>query len=501
MKTQSSRLFEATKYGKNLKIQKIMDGIQELEPGEELQDLLNALGEWSTTSYGDLSKMQGEDNPLGSKQNLKSWKHMARAFDILGDLEWGEDEEEEEPAEEPVEGEDEEQQEEAFTPGVDYEEDPDFEEEEESYDINQKKSKMKNIKESNIPNHLLDKFESTILPQVIKLFGRNNSEAREEAWADFITKSVEDGQATSSMANGTMPSCFEVKSENLDDSFVEYENISVLNGLSDERVDYLAQQYNIKIFRNVDPTRGDDGGKAIDSVIPDIEKQEAKAAKINITGTRVNAELFLNGIGYSDEQISQLHDMVEDYKVDLDEEEDTDVEWVEKNYNVLDDNRTSEDGNYIIEVDDALYKVIFNDYASVEAVKRYDYAATQRGATEILRAIQHRTVAEDTTAGDIATKDMPLGKMKTKKRLEEDLKLGYSSKAILHESGGWIGEYCANGTTLAYSTGLYEKAEEALEEISFLHGLLQHGVGDRGIRTQMANRVSSIPGARHRIAY
>ena len=124
----------AGKYGKDLKIQKIMDAIQELEPGEDYADLLDALGEWTTTAYGDLTKMQGEDNPLGSKQNLKSWKHMARAFDILAGLEWGEDEEEE-PAEEPVEGEDEEQQEEAFTPGVDYEEDPEFEEEEEDIDI------------------------------------------------------------------------------------------------------------------------------------------------------------------------------------------------------------------------------------------------------------------------------------------------------------------------------------------------------------------------------
>jgi len=225
--TQPEILTEASagKYGKDLKIQKIMDAIQELEPGEDYSDFLNALGEWTTTAYGDLTKMQGKDNPLGSKQNLKSWKHMARAFDILGDLEWGEDEEEE-PAEEPVEGEDEEQQEEAFTPGVDYEEDPEFEE----------------------------------------------------------------------------------------------------------------------------------------------------------------------------------------------EEEDTDVEWVEKNYNVLDDNRTSEDGNYIIEVDDALYKVIFNDYASVEAVKRYDHAATQRGATEILRAIQHRTVAEDTTAAAVAINPAPLGKMVRRKK-------------------------------------------------------------------------------------
>ena len=185
-----------------------------------------------------------------------------------------------------------------------------------------------------------------------------------------------------------------------DSEIVEYENISILSNITDEQVEMLAKKYEVNIFRNVDPARGDDGGQVDDDLVPDIKPQAAKEAKINVSGPQEGVHIFLKYIGYSPESIGKLDD----------------------------------------------------------------------------------------TLGIGA-------------KVEEDLKLGYSAKATLHESGGWIGEYTSHGETLAYSTGLYEKAEEALEEISFLHGLLQHGVGDKGIRTQMANRVSSIPGARHRIAY
>jgi len=185
-----------------------------------------------------------------------------------------------------------------------------------------------------------------------------------------------------------------------DSEIVEYENISILSNITDEQVELLAKKYEVNIFRNVDPARGDDGGQVDGDLVPDIKPQAAKEAKINVSGPQEGVHIFLKHIGYSPESIGKLDD----------------------------------------------------------------------------------------TLGIGA-------------KVEEDLKLGYSAKATLHESGGWIGEYTSHGETLAYSTGLYEKAEEALEEISFLHGLLQHGVGDRGIRTQMANRVSSIPGARHRIAY
>ena len=44
-----------------------------------------------------------------------------------------------------------------------------------------------------------------------------------------------------------------------------------------------------------------------------------------------------------------------------------------------------------------------------------DPGATQQNATKILRAIQHRTVAEDTTAASVATNPAPLGKIRRRK--------------------------------------------------------------------------------------
>ena len=97
-----------SKYGKDLKIQKIMDQVQELEPGPEFTDLLDGLAEWATTAYGDLQKLRGADTPLGSRLNLNSWKAMARSFDTLSELEWGEDPE---PTEESLDYEEDEERE------------------------------------------------------------------------------------------------------------------------------------------------------------------------------------------------------------------------------------------------------------------------------------------------------------------------------------------------------------------------------------------------------
>jgi len=97
-----------SKYGKDLKVQKIMDQVQELEPGPEFTDLLDGLAEWATTAYGDLQKLRGADTPLGSQLNLNSWKAMAQSFDKLSELEWGEDPE---PTEESLDYEEDEERE------------------------------------------------------------------------------------------------------------------------------------------------------------------------------------------------------------------------------------------------------------------------------------------------------------------------------------------------------------------------------------------------------
>lgn len=89
------------KYGKDTKVVRALDIIQELEPGEQWGEFLQAMAEFVSAGYGDLSKQRGEDNPLGSQLNLRSWKQMTRSFERLADLEWGDDPEEEAPSEEP----------------------------------------------------------------------------------------------------------------------------------------------------------------------------------------------------------------------------------------------------------------------------------------------------------------------------------------------------------------------------------------------------------------
>lgn len=97
------------------------------------------------------------------------------------------------------------------------------------------------------------------------------------------------------------------------------------------------------------------------------------------------------------------------------EEEDIDIEWIESNFTVVTDD---DKGNPTIEwTDGNWYRILLNGDGNVVNVepREDDPGATQQNATKILRAIQHRIVAEDTTAASVATNPAPLGKIRRRK--------------------------------------------------------------------------------------
>ena len=111
---------------------------------------------------------------------------------------------------------------------------------------------------------------------------------------------------------------------------------------------------------------------------------------------------------------------------DINLEEGIDIEWIESNFTVVtDDNK----GNPTIEwTDGNWYRILLNKIGNVVKVepREDDPRATRQNATKILRAIRHRTVAEDTTTAAVEAPQPPLAKM-----IEEDINLEEGFKTFL----------------------------------------------------------------------